>query len=280
MKVYIPYNNNAECPYRELSFCAVYNYYSSIENCEVKVLSSTPFSRSAARNAIFEDEVEDNETVFFADADIIVPKNQMFEASEKAEELNEMVLAYDILYKYNPEETRSYIETKKLVKSKRKVKFQCSGAFAIPMSLFNEVGGYDERFTKWGCEDRVFYYMSAFLVGKSTCTRLKGSAFHLYHPKDKDAEKKTLIENTLHRSYLDSFGISIESLKKYKEPSKDKIFKLKRKAVNGSKKEILPFIGKEIIKFRNKRKIVLAIKDSKRYNRLIKSKKFECECVV
>ena len=61
---------------------------------------------------------------------------------------------------------------------------------------------------------------------------------------------------------------------------KDKIFKLKRKAVNGSKKEILPFIGKEIIKFRNKRKIVLAIKDSKRYNRLIKSKKFECECVV
>lgn len=280
IKIYIPYNNDRGCVYREQAFSAIYKHYAFIEDFDVKILSSNPFSRAAARNAIFEDRLEDSEVVFFSDADIIVSKEQVQNAVKKAEKLNEMVLAYDVLSKMNVHETHEFIKSGKLQKRGKTVKFQCSGAFAIPMNLFKEVGGYDERFTKWGCEDRVFYYIAAFLRGKTYCTRLNGCAFHLFHPPSKNASKRTLTENELHRKYLRALGISHETLKKYKEPSPDKIFKLKKNSLNGAKKEILPFMPKEILRFRKNRKVALTIKGSEQYKRLIKSKEYICEGAV
>lgn len=280
IKIYIPYNNNRGCVYREQAFSTIYKHYNSVEDFDVKILSSNPFSRASARNAIFEDELEDSEVVFFSDADIIVSKEQIQNAVKKAEQLNEMVLSYDVLLKMNASETHEFIKSGKFQKRRKTVKFQCSGSFAIPVNLFKEIGGYDERFTKWGCEDRVFYYMAAFLRNKTYCTRLSGCAYHLFHPPSKNASKQTLRENNLHREYLKAFGISYETLKKYKEPSPNQIFELKKNSLNGAKKEIVPFIDKEILRFRKNRKIALTIKGSEQYKRLLKSKEYICEGAV
>jgi hypothetical protein len=88
------------------------------------------------------------------------------------------------------------------------------------------------------------------------------------------------VENELHREYLEALGISHETLRKYKEPNSDKIFKLKKKALNIFKKEIIPFIDKEILRFRKNRKIALTIKGSEQYKRLLESKEYILEGAV
>lgn len=277
IKIYIPHNNHKNCIYREQAFSAVHAYYSSIEDFEVKILSSTPFSRSAARNAIFEDRVDDRDIIFFSDADIITPENQIREAVEKSRVSDEMVLAYTLLYKMNVDETNQYIKSKILKKSKKSVKFQCSGSFAISVKLFKEIGGYDERFNKWGCEDRIFYYLANFHRGKEHCERLKGDAFHLYHPISKNANRKSILENKLFLKYLDALGISLRSLQRVKRPEEKKLIDLKKTSLNGAKKEIIPFKNREILRFRKDRKVVVVIKNSEEYQRLIESNEYTCE---
>ncbi len=280
IKFYIPYNNDKDCVYREQAFSVVYKYYSSIENFDVKILSSTPFSRAASRNAVFKDKIKDSDIIFFSDADIIVPKEQVIKAVERAKELDEMVLSYNLLSKMNVDETNEFIRSGKLQKSRKTVKFQCSGSFAISFKLFKEIGGYDERFYEWGCEDRVFYYSAAFLRGRTYCERLKGDAFHLYHPRSENASKKAMVENILHREYLDAFGISIDSLRKNKNPDNNKILNIKKNSLNGTKKEIISFKCREVLRFRKDRKVALCLKGSEQYKRLLKSKEYICEGAV
>jgi predicted glycosyltransferase involved in capsule biosynthesis len=283
IKIYIPYNNNKQCIYREQAFSAIYNYYSSIEDFDVKILSSTPFSRASARNSVFEDKLEDTDTIFFSDADIITPEDQIRSAVKKSSETDEMILAYSLLSKMNYEETCAFVSKRKLVKSRKMIKFQCSGSFAITTTLLKEVGGYDERFTEWGCEDRVFFYLAAFLRNKSYCERLPGIAYHLFHPRSKNAGRRFLAENDLHREYLQAFGISIDSLKKYKKTDVRKIKKLMKESEefkNKSKKEIIPFNASKVVKFRKNRKIILVLKDSEKYKKLLNSKEFQYEGVA
>jgi len=283
INIYIPYNNDKQCVYREQAFSAVYKYYSSIKDFDVKVLSSTPFSRAAARNAVFEDRLEDNETVFFSDADIIVSEAQVREAVSKASQSQEMILAYTNLSKMNAQETRYYILTGDAVKNKRLIKFQCSGSFAIPVTLLRKIGGWDERFIEWGCEDRVFFYLAAFLRDKVYCQRLPGIAYHLFHPRSENARKRTLIENSIYREYLQAFGISVDTLKSYKKPNLAKIWELRGRAQSSQQdsiKEIIPFQSRTVVQFKKKRKVVLVLKDTKLYKKLLQSKEYEYEGVA
>jgi len=280
INIYIPYNNDKQCVYREQAFSAVYKYYSLIEDFNVKILSSSPFSRAAARNAVFEDELENNDTVFFSDADIITPEEQVRKAVETAKNTEEMVLAYTDLSKMNAQETRDYVSTGNVVKKKRLIKFQCSGSFAIPVTLLKEIGGWDERFIEWGCEDRIFFYSAAFLRSKSLCQRLPGIAYHLFHPRSENAGKRALIENSLHREYLKAFGISINTMKSYRKPNPTKILELMEEAQGfqqNSVKEIIPFQTRAVIKFKKKRKVVLVLEDTEKYKNLLQSKEYEYE---
>jgi len=280
INIYIPYNNDKQCVYREQAFSAVYKYYSLIEDFNVKILSSSPFSRAAARNAVFEDELDDNDIIFFSDADIITLEEQIRNAIETAANTGEMVLAYTELSKMKAQETRDYVSTGKLTKSKKTVKFQCSGSFAIPVPLLREVGGWDERFTEWGCEDRVFFYLAAYLRGRNHCQRLPGMAYHLFHPRSENAGKRALSENSLHRKYLQALGISINTLKSYKKPNIEKIQELMWEAQDSQQnsiKEIIPFQVQKIVKFKKKQKVVLVLEDTEKYKNLLQSKEYEYE---
>jgi hypothetical protein len=56
------------------------------------------------------------------------------------------------------------------------------GVFAIPRSLYDEVGGFDERFRGYGSEDKGFLVCASTLGGDKQ--RMPGLAFHLDHPED------------------------------------------------------------------------------------------------
>jgi predicted glycosyltransferase involved in capsule biosynthesis len=278
IRIYIPYNNDSLCVYREQAFSAVYNYYSSIKGFKVKILSSSPFSRAAARNAVFEDRLKNSDTIFFSDADIITPEDQVRKAVETASDTGEMVLAYTDLSRMNAQETRDYLSTGILSEPKKLIKNQCSGSFAIPVKLLKEIGGWDEQFTQWGCEDRVFFYLAAFLRDKTHCQRLPGIAYHLFHPLSKNAGKRALRVNSLYRDYLRAFGISFDTYRKYKDTTPEEIQKLVGEAKSyqqNSTKEIVPFQPRTIAKFKKKRKIVLTLTDTELYKTLTQSKEYE-----
>lgn len=278
IKIYIPYNNESLCVYREQAFSAVYKHYSSIKDFKVKILSSSPFSRAAARNAVFKNRLRNSDIIFFSDADIITPEEQVREAVETATNTEEMVLAYTALLRMNAQETRDHLSTGTFTKSKKLIKNQCSGSFAIPVKLLKETGGWDERFTKWGCEDRVFFYLAAFLRDKTHCQRLPGMSYHLFHPSPVGAGKHALRVNSLYRDYLKAFGISFDTYKKYKESDPEKLQVLMEEAKSyqqNSIKEVVPFQPRTVARFRKKRKIVLTLTDTELYKTLTRSKEYE-----
>lgn len=56
-----------------------------------------------------------------------------------------------------------------------------AGLIMVSRTAFNFVGGYDERFAWWGADDVAFGLTMDALIGRHL--RLKGSAFHLWHPQ-------------------------------------------------------------------------------------------------
>jgi hypothetical protein len=55
-----------------------------------------------------------------------------------------------------------------------------SSVLAVPRSLWDAVGGFDEEFCGWGCEDNAFW-LAATVFGGGNPIRVQGSAFHLWH---------------------------------------------------------------------------------------------------
>jgi hypothetical protein len=58
-----------------------------------------------------------------------------------------------------------------------------TGICAVPRRLFDDVGGFDERFAGWGWEDQSFWAACWALRGRFG--RIRGRAFHLWHPRER-----------------------------------------------------------------------------------------------
>ena len=57
--------------------------------------------------------------------------------------------------------------------------FSTGGVVAITREGFDTVGGYDERFRGWGCEDFALYIAALTVLGQPE--RLENSAVHFFH---------------------------------------------------------------------------------------------------
>jgi hypothetical protein len=57
------------------------------------------------------------------------------------------------------------------------------GVHVVSRSLWNKVGGYDERFSGWGSEDTAFERACVVLAGYK---RINGQVYHLWHPPSAD----------------------------------------------------------------------------------------------
>jgi hypothetical protein len=82
-----------------------------------------------------------------------------------------------------------------------------SSALAVPRQLWDEVGGFDERFRGWGFEDLAFWSACCALTG--SFDRVTGPVFHLYHerdPKTREASLEHAENEALGRRYLAAKG--------------------------------------------------------------------------
>lgn len=68
----------------------------------------------------------------------------------------------------------------------RTIPWSFSCAIAVPRSLWEEMGGQDERHVGWGFEDMSFMWAAKALGGLE---RVHGDLFHLYHPRSPEKEK-------------------------------------------------------------------------------------------
>jgi hypothetical protein len=75
------------------------------------------------------------------------------------------------------------------LKGARVTQKHVSGASAISVALWNEIGGFDERFTTYGAEDRCFHLACETIVG--SVERIDGPAFHWWHRTDPNKNRRT-----------------------------------------------------------------------------------------
>jgi glycosyltransferase involved in cell wall biosynthesis len=210
----IPFSSNEL--YRKKAFEVVYEYYKQLGYYIFVGESEEPFNRAAARNACVPSFL-DWDILVFLDADILVPLPQIEKAIDTAFKNQEMVLAYTNLYFLDKEQTDLFHETKEIANNwKKKVENQTSGAFAIPKKLWNKVGGQDERFTKWGGEDRAFYYTCAAFTNQKENKRISGYAYHLWHEKNPTDDFSFLRINALLCQYRNALELS-EKFYTYKD---------------------------------------------------------------
>lgn len=164
---------------------------------------SGPFNASAARNAGVRRLAEIDpewEAVFLSDADTITPTDQIRGALMLARDMDGLVIGGDLLVKLDRRSTTMIlpalqariaggqsIDALGRVSGTRHGDYALGGS-AISRGLWEESGGYDERFVGWGGEDRSYNFVATVLRGRTHVTRVSGSQWHLYHPRSPDID--------------------------------------------------------------------------------------------
>jgi hypothetical protein len=143
-------------------------------------------NRAAARNTAARLARPWDVAVFF-DADCFAPPAQVAAAADQAAESGQMVVASTTCRLLSRAGTANVLAGRpaRTWHLKREM-VAPSGCFAVPSSLWDEVGGQDERFVGWGFEDRAFLIACATLAGVE---RIAGPMWHLWHPIAADKRK-------------------------------------------------------------------------------------------
>jgi hypothetical protein len=118
-------------------------------------------------------QATDADVLFVSDSDILLDDvvEQTLAACQAALEHNAYVVAFTTLIYLNAEGEEFWRQTR-----------IWGGVFAIPRTLYDEVGGFDERFQGYGAEDKGFLVCASTLGGDKQ--RMPGLAWHLDHPED------------------------------------------------------------------------------------------------
>lgn len=261
----IPYCKSDK--YREKAYLKTKEYYSKL-NIPIfySAVSIDSFNRAKSRNNAVKQINCEYDLILFFDADIIVPYDQIQKAIKLAYDTNEMVLMYDVLYLLSERVTKQYYKDDSIENKYGTILLNMSsGAFVVPKSIWEEVGGQDERFTSWGGEDRAFYFACAATKNKRVIQRIEGKALHLYHPR-----KKYTIRHLQKNELLQKYVKAVQSCPRFTVPDEflednSEIFSLlKEEGGPLYKKEVLP-IQKEVIESVSKVPIVHFVTTTGRY---------------
>lgn len=156
-------------------------------------------NRSAMRNDAARKALDAGcDVLFFADADTFVLDDQVWAAAHLALDRNQAVLAFDVYTRATRGRTIRSLRTNVAGVDRRFVRSagaggesrrsHASGAYAIPARLWHQVGGYDERFVRWGFEDRAFWLACNTFGG--VAPRIAGQALHWWHPPAPDKDRR------------------------------------------------------------------------------------------
>lgn len=141
-------------------------------------------------------QAEDADVLLISDSDILLgyPVTQTLAACSVALEHNAYVVAFTSLIYLNSSGVEFWEQSR-----------IWGGVFAIPRSLYDEVGGFDERFRGYGAEDKGFLFCASTLGGDKQ--RMPGVAYHLDHPEDPlRTSEATKRGNLLAERYADYDG--------------------------------------------------------------------------
>lgn len=157
------------------------------------------FNRSAAiNNAAREAGAWD--VAVICDSDTVVPPAQFEDAVSHAHRTGLLTSALTSVVELSKETTDELLAGKEFdartLKKKRtrtKDDLTQSSVLAVSRNLWDAVGGFDEQFTGWGCEDNAFWLAATVLGGADGTreldpsfsggepVRIAGPAFHLWH---------------------------------------------------------------------------------------------------
>ena len=145
------------------------------------------FNRSAALNSAA--ARTDADILIAADGDVIVPPTHLEEAIKIAAETGRAVLPYGHggYTPLNATMTDKVLagydgrwDTPQGVSRGDASPNHVSSCVVVPRALWERVGGYDERVSGWGPEDRLFHLTLRVLGGG--VGHVPGQVFHLHHP--------------------------------------------------------------------------------------------------
>lgn len=159
-------------------------------DCQIYVGASPEglFNRSAAINSAAK-EAGDWDVAVICDSDTVVPAAQLEEAVTTADRTGLLVSALTRVVELTRESTDPLLagtdidadlSRLKKVKTRTKDDMTQSSVLAVPRRLWDAVGGFDEEFCGWGCEDNAFW-LAATVFGGGDPLRVEGSAYHLWH---------------------------------------------------------------------------------------------------
>jgi predicted glycosyltransferase involved in capsule biosynthesis len=188
------------------------NHY--VENIIYGESTGKVFNRAAALNAcVYEAFRLGADVAFLVDADTFVSPLQLTEAAELALLSDRLVIAYDDYVKLSILETKLFYD-KKVLSEGESSRVHVSGAIAVTKKLWEDVGGFDERFIGWGCEDRSFDWCCNALRGFKHSLRITGKAYHLWHPTSKhNSRNSNYFKNNINLAmrYKNAIGVKTKT---------------------------------------------------------------------
>lgn len=170
-------------------------------------------NRSAMRNDAARKAINDGcDVLFFADSDTFVGPDEFWAAVCRAHHERKVVLAYERYVLTGRHHVRRYMRRGVTVTDQFRRgmstrgatvrRGHVSGAVVVPVVVWQQLGGFDERFTRWGYEDRAFWCAATTLTGE--VLRVPGDAFHWWHPAGADKDRRAedmLVTGALVRRY-------------------------------------------------------------------------------
>ena len=139
-----------------------------------------PFNRAAAINRA---AVGGWDVAVIVDADVIVDAELVARAATQAPTTGRMTLPFQTRWSLNRQGTEKILSGDEKGSwrpwAAGKQTFNVSTCLAVPRRLWDQIGGFDERFVGWGGEDDAFAAAARALGG--TIDRLPGDAWHLFH---------------------------------------------------------------------------------------------------
>jgi hypothetical protein len=170
------------------------------------------FSLAAARNAAVREARESGKhVVVICDADTIVDEDALQSAIELARTNNSVVLPFTLYRALGPEHSLQVINGRSpdLMPDIGWLDWSVGGVQVTTPETWDMLGGQDERFTGWGCEDTAFNLV-ADRMGHSH-VRVEGTIHHLWHPQPegKDTESESYKANAaLLQRYVEAEDIT------------------------------------------------------------------------
>lgn len=150
-----------------------------------------PFNRAAAVNSA---AAGDWDVAVIIDADIIANPDAVRAAVDIAANAGRVVVSHHDRVMLNKAGTQKILEgyrgpwrVRNMVETVFTDSVSC--AVVVPRPVWDDVGGFDERFSGWGFEDSAFAVAVETLSGKPII-RLASELYHLHHPPSPEASKQ------------------------------------------------------------------------------------------